>query len=265
VARAAAESGLVAAVALLERHMAPAYTPVQRALAFGAVQSELGELREQALGNGRFSVAVTNLSGLLDLNQAGPEALVGLFSQFTSSTAARAIVDALQDWRDPDDLVRPQGAESAAYRRAGSPYIPPNTPLTRVEELRRIRGVSDTLALAVAPYVTVNGDLLVDVNAAPEPVLAAIPGIGSTGARMLVSRRSRGGSFASLAEVYSLLGGEGGRSGAVSIAGLTVAPSRLLLVTRGWMPGHPLTHEIQAGYAMVGPSLVLQSWRERDL
>jgi len=38
-----------------------------------------------------------------------------------------------------------------------------------------------------------------------------------------------------------------------------------LLVSRGWMPGHPLTHEIEAGYALVGQRLRLQSWRERDL
>jgi type II secretory pathway component PulK len=42
-------------------------------------------------------------------------------------------------------------------------------------------------------------------------------------------------------------------------------PSRILVVSRGWQDGHPLTHEIQAVYALVGNELVLVRWRERDL
>lgn len=264
VARYAAESGIVTGMALLQQRLASAYTPAQRVLAFTTADREFAQLREVPLGDGRFGVVLTNLSGRLDLNQAEPEVLVGLFSQFTSSAAAGAAVDALQDWRDADDLVRPQGAESDAYVRAGSAYVPPNAPFTRVDELNRVRGIGEALALAVAPYVTVNGDLLIDVNAAPETVLAAVPGIGPTGARTLVSQRSRGGAFASISEVQQLLGREGNRS-AASIPALVIAPSRVLLVSRGWMPGHPLTHEIEAAYAIVGQRLRLQSWRERDL
>lgn len=42
-------------------------------------------------------------------------------------------------------------------------------------------------------------------------------------------------------------------------------PSRLLVVSRGWRDGHPLTHEIQAVYAVQGNDLVLVRWREREL
>jgi type II secretory pathway component PulK len=42
-------------------------------------------------------------------------------------------------------------------------------------------------------------------------------------------------------------------------------PSRLLVVSRGWMRGHTLTHEIQAVYAIAGNRLTLVRWRERDL
>ncbi len=265
VARYAAESGIVAGTALLQQRMAAAYTPAQRVLALTGVDRAFAGLKEVPLGSARFGVTLTNLSGRLDLNQAEPEALVGLFSQFASPAAARAVVDALQDWRDADDLVRPQGAENDSYRRAGSPFVPRNAALGRLDEFRRVRGVTDALGLAVEPYVTVDGDLLIDVNAAPEAVLAAIPGIGPAGARTLVSRRSGAGVFASVAEVQSLLGRGGGRSAALPIPRLTVAPSRLLLVSRGWMPGHPLTHEIRAAYAVVGQRLRLQSWRERDL
>ncbi len=42
-------------------------------------------------------------------------------------------------------------------------------------------------------------------------------------------------------------------------------PGRILLVSRGWLVGQPLTHEIQAVFAVVGNELVLVRWRERDL
>lgn len=266
VARYAAESGIVAGVALLQRRMAATQNPSQQVLALGGVGREFVELENVSLGNARFGVALTNLSGRLDLNQAQPEALVGLFSQFTSATVTRSLVDALLDWRDGDDLVRAQGAETDSYLRAGSPYMPRNAPLNRLEEFGWLRGVTESLVLAVAPYITVSGDLLLDVNAAPEPVLASIPGIGPAGARAIVARRMRTGLFTSVSEVQTLLGGRhGGSSDAAPVQGLAVAPSRLLLVSRGWMPGNPLTHEIEAAYAVVGRQLRLQSWRERDL
>ena len=42
-------------------------------------------------------------------------------------------------------------------------------------------------------------------------------------------------------------------------------PSRVLVVSRGWLRGHSLTHEIQAVYAIAGNRLTLVRWRERDL
>lgn len=259
IARYAAESGIVAGTALLN-HKPTTGAPAERALAFRAATRELASLKEVPLGAARFSVAVTNLNGRLDLNRADPDALVGLLSQFTSPSAARAVVEVLRDWRDADQLVRPHGAEEHTYARAGSRFVPGNAPLTRFDEFRRLLGMTDSLALAVEPYVTVYGDERVDVNAASEAVLTALPGIGASGARIIMSRR-RGGLLSSAAEVQSLLGGDASRS----FARLAVAPSRLLLTSRGWLPGHPLTHEIQATYAILGERLVLQSWRERDL
>jgi hypothetical protein len=46
---------------------------------------------------------------------------------------------------------------------------------------------------------------------------------------------------------------------------VSTTPGRLLIVSRGWQDGHPLTHEVQAVYAVTGGRLVLQAWQERDL
>ena len=59
-----------------------------------------------------------------------------------------------------------------------------------------------------------------------------------------------------------------GASAAVRAAarGETVGePTRLLIVSRGWLVGSPLTHEIQAVYAVRGDRLAFVRWRERDL
>jgi hypothetical protein len=98
-------------------------------------------------------------------------------------------------------------------------------PLQRVGELTLMPDVPDVLASAVAPYVTIWGDGAVDTTAAPEAVRAA------------------------LSPSAALVGG----------------PTRVLLVARGWQNRFPLTHEIQAVYAIQGQSLELVAWQERDL
>ena len=125
-------------------------------------------------------------------------------------------------------------------------------PVTRFAELARVPGADDALALAVAPYVTVWSDGFVNVNSAPEAVLAALPGIGPARARALVARRGAGELFTSV--------------DALPVDGsvLTIAPTRLMIVSRGWQRGAPLTHEIQAVYLVLAGTLTLQSWEERD-
>ena len=52
---------------------------------------------------------------------------------------------------------------------------------------------------------------------------------------------------------------------AAAFGELRDSPSRLVLVARGWMRGHPLTHEVQGVYAISHNRLVLVQWRERIL
>ena len=52
---------------------------------------------------------------------------------------------------------------------------------------------------------------------------------------------------------------------AAAFGELAEAPTRLVLVSRGWMRAHPLTHEIQGVYAVASDRLVLVHWRERTL
>ena len=278
VARYAAESGLIAARAHLEALLEAAVVPAERTRRLNQLAAAVAGLREVDVGAGRFTVAAADLNARVDLNQASDATLLAFFGQFTTDRQAREVVDALGDWKDANSLRRAYGAEAPEYERAGSPWVPRNAPLERLEELRRVHGVSERLARAVAPYVTVGSDGRVNLNTAPESVLAAIPRLGRTGARAIVSRRRAGQPFTSTTIVTQLLGrgerpgvrgdalGEAAVTGVARIgARLVTEPSRLLLVSRGWLPGHPLTREIQAVFAVQRQRLVLQSWRERDL
>jgi len=85
-----------------------------------------------------------------------------------------------------------------------------------------------------------------------------LPGVSGTTARSVVRRRETGELFIGPDLVRS-------QAGAIGLAALAVLPSRLLIVSRGWQDGHPLTHEIQAVYDVLGARLTLRAWQERDL
>ena len=74
-------------------------------------------------------------SAKIDLNAAAEPLLKGLLDSVGrrgAEAAAQRVVDAILDWRDPDDLKRPNGAEAADYRAAGRKYRPPNAPFEAV-------------------------------------------------------------------------------------------------------------------------------------
>src|SRR5207245_9082050 len=177
--------------------------------------------------------AALDLNARIDLNRADVATLRGLFGQFTSDARADTVAAALK-----------------------------LNPIRRLAELSRLPGIDDSLALAVAPYVTVWSDGSVNTNSAPEPVLAALPGISSATARSVVRRRETGEVFMTTTGPFGPLGGTPGRVASAPAPRLAVIPSRLLIVGRGWQEGHPLTHEIQAVYAVVGVRLVLRGWQE---
>ena len=254
--RYAAESGVTVATQLLRSLLQSASTDETRAREFRDVDRHFADLREVPIGSGRFGIAVIDLNARIDLNRNDQEVLRALFAQFTDDDRAERAAAALEDWIDADDIVRPGGAELADYATMDSPYAPRNLPFDRLDDLAHVLPVGDSLALAVAPYVTVGSDGLINVNSAPEPVLAALPGLSRERAHDIVMRRATGETFTSLAALPDL-----GAAGPQ----VAVMPSRLLVVSRGWLDGHALTHEIQAVYGIAGTTLYLMTWRERDL
>jgi type II secretory pathway component PulK len=242
VGRYAAESGIAAGMVRIHRLLDSATTVPDRVRGLRALDADLAQPGDLSFGLARFRVTIINLNARIDLNRSTEPILTEFFRQFTGRQRAEAALTALK-----------------------------KEPIRRVGELARLPGVDQSLAFAVAPYVTVWGDGLVDINAAPESVLAALPEIGEAAAADLVHRRESGEVFTSADPMHTpptlvdqpdeLSAGQ--RS--VPIPQVITMPTRLMLVSRGWQEGHPLTHEIQAVYSILGQRLVLQAWWERDL
>jgi len=93
----------------------------------------------------------------IDLN-AAPDAL--LKSAFMNQAGlddatASMMVDVIADWRDPDDLKRPNGAEQSDYEAANLTYGPANAPFETIGELARVLGMTPAIYARMAPVLTV--------------------------------------------------------------------------------------------------------------
>ncbi len=77
----------------------------------------------------------------IDLNQAGPEEIGLALDELGLDPALRdALVDEIQDWRDPDSFRGLHGAEDADYAAAGMPYGSKDQPFESVDELKGLLG-----------------------------------------------------------------------------------------------------------------------------
>ncbi len=101
-------------------------------------------------------VLITDESGKLDLNQSNPQALLGLLAaQGLDEDTQAKLIDAINDWRDNDDIPGPHGAERDQYQSAGLKYGPRNKPFETVEELQMVLGMTPDLYKSLEPLVTV--------------------------------------------------------------------------------------------------------------
>ncbi len=142
-------------------------------------------------GGGALRTAVHGEAGKIDLNAGDEALLLGLFRaaswtgpegelQGLDEDAAAALVDALRDFADPDDLTRLNGAEDRDYAAAGLPWGAKDAPFEAVEELQQVLGMTAPLYQAVAPALTVyTGASGVDARLAPRAVLLALSGPGA--------------------------------------------------------------------------------------
>ncbi|MGH8354870.1 MAG: general secretion pathway protein GspK, partial [Pseudomonas sp.] len=149
-----------------------------------------GSTRSLELDGLTVEVALFDEQGKIDLNEAAPQLLQGLFESVgLEEKAALAQVDAILDWRDEDDLLSPAGAEAEQYLAAGR-HGPANTTFETLAELRQVLGMTDELYQQVLPALTLYSNKA-EVNplVAPREVLLALPGISTDGIERFIEER----------------------------------------------------------------------------
>jgi general secretion pathway protein K len=134
------------------------------------------------LGPGHFAYRITDEEARLNLNTSPSDRIDRLLQGLGMQKAARdTVVDAIQDWRDPNEEHRLNGAESEDYYlKLPVPYRSRNANLESVTELLQVRGVTPALFYGadsnpgLVDFVTVKSLGQVNLNTASAPVLRAL-------------------------------------------------------------------------------------------
>lgn len=107
-------------------------------------------------GEGSLRILIQDVGGRIDLNQADRQLLRGLFAAVggVAEEELDSLLDAVEDWRDPDNVRLLNGAEEDEYRAAGRSG-PKNGPFESVLELQQVLGVTPALYRRVEGALTV--------------------------------------------------------------------------------------------------------------
>lgn len=131
-------------------------------------------------GEIEITATATDEGGRVDLNVGAEPLLRGLLQNVggLEREAAQRVLEAIVDWRDPDELRRPNGAEAADYRAAGLAHVPTNRFFESTGELGRVLGITPELMAKLADSVTVYAKQPgINPAVASRDVLLALPGI----------------------------------------------------------------------------------------
>lgn len=155
-----------------------------------------GRVHSLPLGDGTMHIRLISENGKIDLNGA-PEALIrGLADALVrdgvlvDASRGSAVAGAILDWRDPDQRVRPGGAEDRNYAAAGRPYGARDGAFLSVAELNQVLGVDAKIYARLAPVVTVySWAPQVDPMTASRAALLAVPGLDTGSVDAFIAAR----------------------------------------------------------------------------
>ncbi|HET8585334.1 MAG TPA: hypothetical protein VFM89_06320, partial [Casimicrobiaceae bacterium] len=129
-------------------------------------------------GDAAIAVTAVDEAARVDINAAPNALLKNLLVVIggVEDAKADALVDAISDWRDADDLKRANGAEAPEYQAAGLKYVPANAPFETTGELARVLGMTPAIYARIAPFITVySRQPGIDPATAGRSVLLALP------------------------------------------------------------------------------------------
>lgn len=193
--------------------------------------SVIKRMATDTLGDGAFAIAVVDVDARLDVNSTGEIGLTKFLSDFMTPIEARLLAERI--------ALRVKGEQStldsAETMRA-----------TRDSLSRVLLGQGSSSSRLRHPFESL--EELLQIRGVDETLLERLAPFLTVDGDARVNRRSAPQQVV-----------------AAAAGSLVDAPSRLLIITRGWQLGHPLTHEIQAVYDVGETGLTLVRWRERTL
>jgi general secretion pathway protein K len=135
------------------------------------------------LGAGEFSYTITDEEARLNANSPNPQFIDRLLLCRGVDKSVRDVInDSIQDWLDPNDEHRLNGAESDdTYLKLEVPYRAHNAKMESVRELLQVKGITPTLFYGtdnqpglVDDLTTKSSSQQVNVNTAGQRVLCAL-------------------------------------------------------------------------------------------
>ncbi len=149
------------------------------------------------VGDGFYVVRIVDESGKVDINTASELLLKNLLvNAGVDVDDADIIVDSVMDWKDEDDLHRLHGAENDYYSSLPNPYKAKNADFDTLEELLLVKGMTPEVLYGnkerkgIIEFLTLHSKAaLININAAPKEVLAALPGMSPEIADSIISYR----------------------------------------------------------------------------
>lgn len=220
------------------------------------------------LGASLVDLNLRDAGGSLNLNLSSVDDLRRFFLALRVDLgAADRLAQAIADWRDVDQLYRPRGAEREQYLKDGAPVLPADAPFTRVSDLRYVRGMTAQLYRSASPFLALQGTGRINLNAAPRPVVLALPGMSEAAVAVLERRRDAGRPLRSLADLALELP-EGPKAelqaAAPILQGRVLFETQEILTTvTARTTGSPVAVQAQ-GLFVRGGDAVFLTWRRID-
>jgi len=113
-----------------------------------------GSPRNAMFDDVALTITIEDERGKIPLNGINEDQVRAMFAAAGATTSELdTLVDSYEDWIDPDDDRRANGAELQYYAPFG--YGPRNSPFHSIGELRLLKGMNDSILERVAPAVTV--------------------------------------------------------------------------------------------------------------
>jgi len=122
------------------------------------------------------------------------------------------LIDSILDWLDPDDTTRPFGAEDKYYQDLSPPYPCKDSPLTTMEELLLVKGMTKEILYGykekegLINFLTIYSNGLVNINTASSLVLQSLSDRIDGGLAQAIIEYRQGEPFKTVTEIKNVSG-----------------------------------------------------------